>query len=351
MKNVATSNTSSAKFRHSISKTLLGKDINMHKYNVSRLEIADLLESDIEAYFGKDQEDLESFLCKGRFTSYDGKFSGFMEQLDGRDRLEFLMLSYLGKMNNRLRVSHTNPDLSTLAFLNRINTFAKVMKSLTGKATKVTIAAENHAFDISIFSLGKSTSAKLETQTLKLLGEFKLSNIAIEPLETFLGGDDYYDEFERNLDAQRGDRKLLKSSGFRRLSSIFYYTYPTKDFKNAVRMYTSRAGKSEISQWAKEAALRYIAFHEARAKTGFWEKNGRYIRSSVSSRPGILVFQYGPGRVSPFQGVSTLKNGTISTENFSDLIYGCRLKKADFNVSCYDSMPFYFDMDIRKRQL
>ncbi len=345
MKNVATANTSSVKFRYDVSRELLGKEPVQTNGTASKWRLEGLLSHDIEAYFGNLTKKNQEFIYKSKFTSYAGDPTSFLKEIDRHDKVEFLVLSYLGKMSNSLQSPYMNPDLSTLAFLNRLNTFAHTAESIIGKKTRIVVAAENKSFDLSIFSLDKSASAKTLSQTHKLIREFNLNNITVEPLEHFLRGD-YYDEFERCLSTSRNDTRLQKREDFRHIQDIFYFAYPTNNFKEAVTLYTSKRGKAEIRKWAVETTMRYFAFHDARAKTNFWKSNEEYIRSSVSSRPGVLVFQYGPGRVSPFQGVSTIEGGNISTEYFLDIVGG--YGKANLSMIRYKGMPFYFDINNKK---
>ncbi len=343
MENVATSNTSAAEGRHAIDASLLDREIVFEDSPVSRDRIREILEEDTRRYFDGNFRSLDDLIFSGGFTSYDGKHEDLLASLKNRESMHFLMLSYLGKMQNALRAPYRNPDLSSIAFLNRLDFFAKKAEALTGKDTSITVAAENKAFDVSIFRTGNDTSEQMLERTKSLIRDFGLTRVRVEPLEKFLGGKEYYSEFEAELERERANMELRKSGGFRHIYNIFYMLYPTRTFEESVRLYTSKPGASEIAKWTEESALRYSAFHEARAKMGFWEKNTDYIRSSVSSRPNVMVFQYGPGRVSPFNGVSALDSARIGTEYFSDLVGDRDPGKAIFRRLVYNGLPFLFD--------
>lgn len=344
MKNVATSNTSAASARHGIDLSLLDRDIDFEDSDASRGEIAEFLENDIRGYFSGRPTSLEELIFTGSFASYDGKRQEVLSLLEERESVRFLVLSYLGKMQSALKSPYRNPDLSSIAFLNRLDFFAKTAEEISGKTVSVTVAAENRAFDVSIFRTGEDSSEEMLGLTRGLLHDFGLENVKAEPLEKFLGGDAYYKEFEAELERERADMESLNSVSFRHVFDIFYTLYPTRTFSDAVAVYASDANVGAISDWATESTLRYSAFHEARAKTDFWGSNPEYIRSSVSSRPGVLVFQYGPGRVSPFNGVSVIKGDGIGTEYFSDLVGDKPAGTAKFRRLRYKNLPFCFDM-------
>lgn len=343
MKNVATSNTSAAPFRHRIDKGLLEKEINFVDRRLDRDDVAGMLEEDLRGYFPNPAATLDELLFTGGFTSYEGDRAKLLADLEKRGSMHFLVLSYLGKMQSALKSPHRNPDLSSIAFLNRLNYFAKTAERITGIDTKVTIAAENKAFDISIFCTGKDSSETMLEQTRKLMKDFGLDNVRVEPLEKFLGGDAYYEEFESELKKEKSDPENVKSENFRHVFDIFYTLYPVSAFEDGVKLYTSDTESAKISEWTTESVLRYSAFHEARAKRDFWGGNPQYVRSSVSSRPNVLVFQYGPGRVSPFNGVSTINGKEIGTEYFSDLVSDTSAGTAEFTRLTYENKPFCFD--------
>ncbi len=343
MENVATAQTSAAHGRHGIDASLLERDIEFEDGEVSENRIKEILDHDVRSYFHGNFASLKDLISPGGFASYDGKGTDLLAALEDRESLHFLVLSYLGKMQNALRAPYRNPDLSSIAFLNRLDFFARTVEKITGKDTSVTIAAENKAFDISIFRTGHDFSEQMIESTRSLIRDFGLTKVRVEPLEKFLGGKEYYREFEAELELERADDKLKDSSGFRHIYEIFYMLYPTRTFEESVKLYTSESGAAEIAEWTTESALRYSAFHEARAKTDFWGRNGDYIRSSVSSRPNVLVFQYGPGRVSPFNGVSTLDSMKVGTEYFSDLVGDSASGKVVFRRLKHNGLPFIFD--------
>jgi hypothetical protein len=343
MENVATAQTSAAHSRHGIDASLLDRRIEFEDGEVSKEKIKEILDNDIRGYFHGDFASLEDLIFSGGFASYEGKRAELLATLEDRESLHFLVLSYLGKMQNALRTPYRTPDLSSIAFLNRLDFFAKTAGEITGKDTSVTIAAENKAFETSIFRTGRDLSEQMIESTRGFIRDFGLTKVRVEPLEKFLGGEEYYREFEEELELERADSELRNSSGFRHIYDIFYMLYPTETFEESVRLYTSKSGAAEIAEWTTESALRYSAFHEARAKTDFWGRNRDYIRSSVSSRPNVLVFQYGPGRVSPFNGVSTMDSMRIGTEYFSDLVGDSSLGKVVFSRLKYNGLPFVFN--------
>ena len=343
MENVATAQTSAAHSRHGIDVSLLDREIEFEDADISKGRIKEILDKDIHSYFHGDFASLEDLIFSGGFTSYEGKRADLIAALEDRESLHFLVLSYLGKMQNALRTPYRTPDLSSIAFLNRLDFFARTAEKITGKDTSVTIAAENKAFETSIFRTSHDFSEQMIESTQGLIKDFGLTKVRVEPLEKFLGGEEYYKEFEDELELERANGKLRNSSGFRHIYDIFYMLYPTGTFEESVRLYTSESGAAEIAEWTTESALRYSAFHEARAKTDFWGRNRDYIRSSVSSRPNVLVFQYGPGRVSPFNGVSTLDSMRIGTEYFSDLVGDSPVGKVVFSRLKYNGLPFIFD--------
>ena len=333
--------SSASKFRYELRPGTTDKgSIKVQETNKANIE--ELLEQDLKRTFNYPFKDISSLLERNSFAVYDGNVAEFIDTLSSRSEIEFLMLNYIGKMPSKLISPYDNSDISTLAFFNRLNKTAEFISDITGKKTKVNVAIENMFFEKYVLSIEHSTAKATYEQTSALISDFGLNMIELRPMEEFLGNafeaafSSCIEEFSRNKEV------VKNGEGFERLFRVFYFSYPTSTFADAVDVYSNR--KDEIAEWALERSIRYAAFNKARADTDFWGRNKRYLRSTDSRRKNVMSFGFGVGRLSPPHGVGVVSGGGIGTEYYYDIITAIKDGKKEATEFYYKNLPFYTDI-------
>ncbi len=343
MKVTAVSKASGVSYRHAPNKSILKKKVHFSKGSIGKRQVQELLDNDARRIFKKRCKTVEELITKCGFTRYIGDVSKLIDEIDSRKRADFLLLTYLGKMRNVLRTAYTNCDLSNLIFLNRLNTFAKMLQDVSGKPSKVVVSAENRSFDYEIFRFGGSNCTRLIKQARNLASDFGMKNIEIRPLEDFLAGKEYRNAFFRLVGEIKSRKEARKSEEFRVLSNVFINATSATSLKKAVAEYVERPAR--VRKYAEECAFRYMAFHRARDLTNFWGENKEFIRSTVSTRNAVLTFKYEIGRLAPFQGMSVYSRG-VGTEFLNDIIYAIDADEVTLPLLHYRNAPFL--LDVRK---
>ncbi len=334
-------------FRFRLDPKMAGFKTVFGKQKVTRREAKDLIDNDAESIFSDSYESLEALYSKCKFITFEGSIKEYAERLEQRDKINFMFLAYLGKSQNDLRSNIRKPDLSVLALLNRLSVFANKVGDVTGKEVSITIATENSYYDKNILLIKKSIASQTMEKAKALMNEFGIRNIALEPVESFLQGEDFQREFDKEVQENSPmEKSILNAEKHSDLKGITYYLVPTRSFGSAVKAYTSPSGKRAALEKAGESMVRYLAFMGAREKMDFWDYNKRFVRSTLSFKPGVTTFQYSVGRMPPFHGVATVRNGRISTEYYYDLACATSAKRLEPRTFYYNNEPFYIDPGI-----
>jgi hypothetical protein len=343
MKLVAVSKASGVTYRNTVSASILKKRLRLKKGTLDKAGVKKLLDQDLAHIFSRDYKDEKDLILNSGFTTYIGSTKRLFDEIGSRKRSDFLLLTYLGKMRNALRTTYTSCDLSNLIFLNRLNRFALLLQELGGKPAKIMVAGENRTFDHDIFRFGSSRSAGIIRQARDLAGEFRMKNIEIRPLETFIGGRRYRNAFIESLGELRSQKKTRSSDEFKTLFKVFWNATSPPSLNEAVVAYTGSSRLAAKKRDAEESAFRYMAFQKARSETDFWGRNGRFMRSTVSTRDGVLTFKYEIGRLAPFQGMS-IYNKKVGTEFLYDILCAVKGRDVTLNMLYYHGFPFLTDL-------
>ncbi len=324
-------------FKGRVKRSIADKHIMVVKKAVGKREIQRILDTDARRMV-KSGNTLRSFLETNKVARYNGSVGEFAGMLKGRKTLDFLMVTYMGKMYNNLKSDFKNPDLSNLVFVNRVNAFARKLHELTGKKVQVTIATENGLFDRDVLRIKRPLYRKQLAQLQKLMDDFGIEYVRLRPLDEFVGSR-YQGAFRRSVSRLNKDRGALPASAdFRPVFETFYSSYPSDTFREAVGNYTDSKTQERIEKWTLDALVRYMSFHAARSETDFWGINKGYIRCSVSNRKGVLVFEYGVGRMSPLHGMAVYRKNGVFTEHFYDVVNALPEGKP-LTVWIYKDMP------------
>ena len=320
-------------FRHQLDASLLSNKANLERYDTGIDEFASLIEKDTKRVFPFKYDRPEDLISKGTFASYEGDVNAFVSGFRNRERLGFLILIYLGRTQNKLKAQNSSTDLSMIIFFSRLSMLCSELERMTSKEAKITVAVENTFFERNIFRSTADPEAEIRN-IRRLLSDFEIKRICFEPVQKFLG-EGYIDSFNNNLEAlKRRESELKADSNFNKMFSLFYGSYPTKSFDEALSLY-SAGTNPEISEWALESTIRYMAFFNARDETDFWGRNSDFIRSTDSNRKGVLSFRFSIGRLSPTQGTSTTNKGEIGTEYYYDIVKASSMKNETINFLCY----------------
>lgn len=322
----------------------MGKRLQFKKEVITTERVRHLLKEDASRIFARKYRDAKDLISGCGFTSYVGDAKLLFHEMESRERNDFLVLTYLGKMRNALRTTYTSCDLSNLIFLNRLNRFAELLQEVGGKGSKVMVAGENKTFDDEIFVFKSSKAAETVAQAKSLAEEFGMNNIEVRPLETFLGSD-YKPAFERSLKELKASKEARGTDDFKAFFRVFMNATSPPSFAEALKSFTVPSKIALMRRQAEESAYRYMAFQKARSETDFWGINSEFMRSTVSTRKEVLTFKYEIGRLSPFQGMS-IYSGSIGTEFLYDII--CAIKGPDSTLPLmhYRNKPFV--LDVRK---
>lgn len=334
-------------FRFKLSPKMAKFNPKFEKQSVTKKEVRELIDNDVESFFSKKYKNLEELYNKCKFITFEGNVKEYVKRLNQKDKINFMFLAYLGKSQNHLRSNIRNPDISVLALLNRINLFAEKTSEMTGKEAKVTIAIENAYYNKNILLIGNSAVPQTLKKVRALMNDFNIKNIDLVPVEKFLQGNTFQKVFEEDVRRNASMQKnILKMDKYSDLRGITYYLIPTASFSAAVKMYTSPGGKKLVAKKASESMIRYLAFMSARDKTDFWGYNKRFVRCTLSFKPGATTFQYSVGRMPPFHGVAIVRKDRISTEYYYDLAYATMAKKLEPTIFYYNKEPFYNDIGL-----
>jgi hypothetical protein len=322
----------------SLSKTqLITKNRLVAESNVKKL-----LEKDATKLLNNKSTELQGFMRTNRFAQFDGDIKNFVSDIERRDELSFLLLLYVGKVFNHLKSYYFNIDLSFLAFANKLNAFAKKVETLSGKTTKIVIATENGLLDKYVLGISPGKSLNMVAQAKEIIRKFSFDKLEFKPLSLFLPKN--FGILVRKELRKLTNKPLAENSKeLREVFNVFFLSFPTKSFKQAVQLYTDKKQLKKINQWAFKATLRYIAFTKARYNWGFWERYKKdYIRSSVSPKSGIVNFEYHVGRVTPPHGVAVVEQESIGTEYFYDLVKSCKIHRKKLVLYRFNNLPFFF---------
>ncbi len=331
-------------FRFELDPKMETFDAVFEKQNLTRKEVKNLIDQDAESIFEDGYVSLEELYSECTFITFEGAIKEYEERIRQRDKINFMFLAYLGKSQNDLRSNIRMPDISVLALLNRLSVFAKKVSEIAGIETKITIATENAYYDKNILLIENSIASQTMKKAEALMSDFGIKNITLQPVEKFLQGDDFQKEFDKEvMENALMKTEIINSEKHSDLKGITYYLMPTESFKSAVKRYTSQNGKEVALNKASESMARYLAFMGARDKMGFWDHNNRFVRSTLSFKPGVTTFQYSIGRMPPFHGVAIVRNSQISTEYYYDLACATSAKKLEPSMSYYNNEPFYID--------
>ncbi|MDE1851274.1 MAG: hypothetical protein KGH69_01115 [Candidatus Micrarchaeota archaeon] len=339
---------SSMPFRFGWSDAVLSKRISFKRRSVSKDALKRMIAKDAKSRIRTDFKSTEQFIKGNGFARYDGDVKRYAEYLESMPRNDFLVVTYIGKIQNNLKVEFKNPDLSTLAYLNRLDSFAKALQGFTGRRTRIRLAMENDVFDSSIFiGVKPSHTRRMMDGTRKFASEFGLKNVECVPLSSVIGGKAYKKAFGEYVDHwTRHWDELRKVKNFESMFYTPFTSYPTQTFEEAVRLYTTSKGLKKVKDWTKRSVIRYSAFHDARTKTDFWnlKQNRGYIRSTVSGRPEVLSFDYSMGRIAALHGMAATNKGRLDTEYFYDIVRANRSNNVNLDVWHYKGVPFYTDV-------
>ena len=320
-------------FRHALDPDLLLNKVNPEHHDTDIDEFASLIKKDTRETFPLRYDRAEDLISKGTFASYEGDIDGLVSGFRSREQLDFLILIYLGRTQNKLKAQNSSTDLSMIIFFSRLSTLCSELERITSKEAKITVAVENTFFERNIFR--SNVDPEIEMRNVRqLLSDFEIKRICFEPVQKFLG-EDYMDSFKNNLEIlKRKESELKADPSFNKMFGLFYGSYPTKSFDEALSLYSSGTNP-EISEWAMESTIRYMAFFNARDETDFWGRNSNFIRSTDSNRKGVLSFRFSVGRLSPTQGTSTVNKEGIGTEYYYDIVKTSSMKNDTINFLCY----------------
>ncbi len=328
-------------FRYEISGSVAKKKMRVERSNIDKAKVLSILGNDAKEFVGSGYKDTRSFLTNNGFARYNGDVNEFLAAIENRKRLDLLLVIAIGKIYNNLKCNFKEPDLANLAFFSRLEAFATQMERLTGKKVSIAVAVENTFFDKHVLRVNKPSFTRMTLEmSRKLAKDLGLAHLSIYPIDKFLAGKRYERDFYDSVSELNKRRSSLKKqSEFKTFYKVFYESYPTKTFNEAIRLYTSAAGRRRVGAWATDSTIRYIAFFRARDKMDFWGTNGSYIRTSVSPRSNVLQFEYGIGRMSPLHGMGTYGNGAIGTERFYDVVKALP-EKGRLRMWYYGNKPF-----------
>jgi hypothetical protein len=346
MKNMgAIPKASTLSFRYGISTGATKAGINMKRSDISKERIAHILKKDAEEFVGSGYADAADLITNGRFAKYNGNINHFLAGISQRKKLDLLLVIAIGKIDNNLKCEFKRPDLVNLIFFSRLNAFAGQLEKLTGKKVSVAIAIENTFFDKHVLRVPDPMYTRTTTVSSKrMVSDFGLKHLHLYPIDRFLSGKKYLRDFYSSVSSLDKKKASIRGlSEFKTFYRVFYESYPTTTFEEAVRLYTTPTSKKAIAEWAADSTIRYISFFRARDEMDFWGTNGEYVRTSVSPRKGVLQFEYGVGRMSPLHGMATYNNGKISTERFYDVVMALH-KKGRMPVWYYNGAPFCADI-------
>lgn len=333
-------------FRHRLRKGLAGYRQKMGRREISKAELQRILDNDSRLIFGKGAKSTRQFLEHCRFLKFEGDMGELVERIDAEKRPNFIFLAYLGKAQNHIRSPYTNPDISVLAFLNRLNGFAERLSKLAGKEVLVTIAIENFYYDKNILKIRNSTAGRSIPKVMELAKEFKLDKIRFKRLEEMLRIKGWEETFEETItQVKNRNRGTNLEKAYPDAFNILYYLVPTGSFAEAVREYTSSSGMKRRKAITTEGVLRYLAFCDARNKVGFWDANSGYIRSTLSFKPGVPTFNYFIGRLPPLHGTGVLNRGKVGTEYYYDVAEDLASgKRKSASLLYYKKAPFGIEL-------
>jgi hypothetical protein len=309
---------------------------------VSESNVKKLLEKDATKLLNNKSTELQGFMRSNRFAQFSGDVENFVSDVEKRDELRFLLLLYIGKVFNHLKSYYFNIDLSFLAFANKLNAFAKKVEMLSGKTTKIVIATENGLLDKYVLGTSVSKSLNMVAQAKKIIRKLNFEKLEFRPLSLFLPKK-FGILVRKELRKLANKPQAENSKELKEVFNVFFLSFPTKSFKQAVQLYTNKKQLKKINQWALKASLRYIAFMKARYNWRFWERYKKdYIRSSVSPKSDIVNFEYHIGRVTPTHGVAVVEQGSIDTEYFYDLVKSCQIRRKKLVLYRFENLPFFF---------
>jgi len=332
----------STPLRHKLDASLSRRPLIIENRTVEEATIKKLLEEDAGEIVNNQNTELKGFMKSNSFAQFGGDIEDFISDVEKRSKLDFLMAGYVGKAFNHLESPYLNIDLSSLAFMNRLNTFAVKVEMLTGKPAKVVIATENGLFDKYVLGTNIDKSLNMVVQAKRIIKRFGFEKIEFKPFSSLLPKN-----FEKIVDKELqklSDEKLTKrSEEINDVSKVLFLSFPTKSFRQAIKLYTDKKELKKIDQWTFRASLGYLAFTRARHNCGFWEKyRNKYIESSVSPKSNIVNFRYHVGRVTPPHGVAVIQQGSIITERFYDLVKSCQTHKKRPVLYRFNNIPFFF---------
>ena len=329
-------------FRFPLENRMAQENITFERAEIDKESIRKILDDDIGKLFEKHYESTADILSKCKFVQFDGDLKELETRMLSGESIELMFLLYVGKTRNDLRTNIKTPDLSVLIFLNRLGRFAKLLGDASGKEVSVKIAVENEYMDKYIDRVSSDEENTLFIMK-KLMDEFSISNIYLERMENFLGGETFSEEFKRQITSFSKDDGIMLGEKNYSIVNISRYFFPTASFESAVRTYTTDEGNKRIDEMTLQSVIRYRAFMKARDVTGFWERNKRYIRSTVSYKPGVITYSYYVGRLAPLHGVAVIIDGRISTEYFYDVAYAACEANAPIKVLYYGELAMCID--------